>query len=340
LKALPWVIFLIVISALTSVAAALSVVTWFLPNMIPQAQISIDGRIRVPKEINVDPMLDRQIKQSILKIYDKRQKIDSSFYKDSAFIAHAAILSSDGWAVIADTGKIPAKAFLEAIDYRGLIYEITQVISDEFGKLKYLKIDNSGFRVMALPQWNSSAPDQPLWAVAADGYREIFLDQLEKNEPEKQVFPIWEPQYYYKLSPDTGKASMILNTSGGLAGFFGSGGRLIPSWPIANQLSKILSASNPSYFGLPYQGYFVRGAQIESVFEPLYGFYVDRSPTKSASSTIGKGDIITAIDGEKIVEYDLARRVITAQNTINLEVFRKGEKIDILVEKSLVGNAG
>src|SRR3989338_2595921 len=245
LRLLPWAVFLLLVSALTSVAVSLSVVTWFLPSLIPETRVAPRGA-RVLQEIAVDPILDRQIKQSMLTIYDKREKVDGAFYTDAALVGRAALLSSDGWAVM-HAGSAAARAsFLEAVDHQGTVYPVESIVADPLSGLAYLKVNGGGFRVMALFSWDA-APDGALWSFFLDGYREAFLGEAEKNEGAEDVFAMYEPQYAFALLPGAPAGSVILTTRGELAGFAAADGQLIPSWMVGNQLPSVLSEGGVSY---------------------------------------------------------------------------------------------
>ena len=334
-RLLPWTVFLIIVSALTSVAVSLSVVTWFLPNVIPQVQVTPRGA-RAPEAIFVDPALDRQIKQSVFRVYDTRKKVDGAYYADDALLGQAAILSSDGWAVLSGKGAALRASFLEAVDHQGAVYPVERIIPDSLAGLTYIKVKGSGFRVMALFPWDS-VPEESLWSVLPDGYREVFLGEAEKNEGAEDVFAISEPQYAFEFLPAVSAVSMILTTRGELAGFAGLDGRLVPSWMVGNQLPSILSASRVSYLGLPYRGRFLSSIVSETGFSPLPGFYVEQSPTKATSSTIGKKDVMVKILGKPVDKIDLARQVLTAPDPVSVTVFRDGQEYDILVPKTEVG---
>jgi hypothetical protein len=334
---LPWALFIVLISALSSLAVALSVINWFLPNIASDATLTFRGATNITSRVVLDPVLNRKIRQSLLTIYDTREKVNNSFYKESAYVGEAALLSSDGWAVLGEAGgPIASRRYWEAVDVQGTVYPIKKFVTDPVSGLTYFKIESEGFRVAAFYQWTGEEGGETLWSVGKDEWREIFLTEPATKPGSKEIFAIWKPQYVHGLLPLTSPGVIILSTAGELAGVVDPEGNLTPSWMIENQLSNLLAKGEIAYYGLSYQGYLVQGSLNKTELKTLAGFYITYSGTSVASSTVGVGDVIVKINNRPVEKTDLARQILLAPEEFAVTVLRDGAEIDIMVKKTKV----
>ncbi|MBU0596996.1 hypothetical protein KKA94_02430 [Patescibacteria group bacterium] len=333
-KFLPWAIFVILISALTGIIVSLSVVDWFLPSILPDARVITDGRIGSVNVASIDPLLDRQIKESVVSVYNKNEKVGESIYKESALVGRATILSSDGWAVMsAKEGATLRLNNIEVLDSKGGINNITKIISDSVSGLVYIKIEGEGYRVMALPQWDDVLKQDSLWQLTRNEYEEVYLGDYSSENDSSENLSISEPSFSYEILPISVTGGIILTNRGELAGFVDNGGRLLPSWLIVNQLSSVLSLGLVEYTGLPYQGYFVEVTSNQTRRQSTTGFYITYSPTVAGLSALGRTDVIIDIENEPIDRFDFARQILLAPDPINITILRGEELVDIAVPK-------
>jgi len=327
-------IFVVLVSALSSLAVALSVITWFLPNMVPDSRLALRNGASGGSRVVEDPILNRKIKQSMFAIYDTREKVNSNFYKESAYLGEAMILSSDGWAVVGDLGdKLLSKRYWEVVDAQGTAYKIKKFVFDTVSGLTYFKVDGEGFRVTAFYQWNGGEEDQIFWSVAHDNWQEIFLAKPALKAEAEDIFTLWQPRYVYGMALKNNPGVIILSAQGELAGFVSADGNLTPDWLIENQLSNLLSQGEIVYSGLSYQGYLVEAIESSEGVKALSGFYVTYSPDKLASSTVGVGDVIVKINNKPIDKTDLSRQVLLAPAEFFITVLRGETEDDIMVKK-------
>ena len=66
------------------------------------------------------------------------------------------------------------------------------------------------------------------------------------------------------------------------------------------------------------------------------GFYVSGSPTRATSSTVGSGDVIIRIQNKPVDSFTLARQILSAPERFLITVWREGEEVDIMIEKTEV----
>src|SRR3989338_10023699 len=99
LQSLPWMLFLIGVSALTSIAITLATIVWLAPNVIPQEFItnSRERNLRGNAVLQLNPAVANDVRRRLWVIRDRRQKLNGGFYPVESAEYQAMMFSSDGW---------------------------------------------------------------------------------------------------------------------------------------------------------------------------------------------------------------------------------------------------
>jgi len=333
LKNVKWILLFALLAFVAGGCAAIIMIVWFLPANY-NSTILTSGRLDSDHNISAQPdqVFARQIKQRLLNIYDVRQKING-FYPRSAYVGQAAVLSSDGWAVafIANFRSGAEKSY-EVLDSNNNSGKIVKVVYDKTSQLVYFKINAQGLRVTTFPNWAQVNVGIDLWSVGFDWQSRFIKDLQELSTSRSQL--IWQPQYGFALNEKVNAGDLLLNNNGDLVGVVGVN-NIINSWQVEGQIASLLTSGKIVYKGLPYQGYFVYNFSQDSA-PGSSGFYVEKSPTRVTSSTLGAGDIILEINGQVADKHNLAEQLWLAPESVPLKVWRKGVVVQMEVKKQQI----
>ena len=336
LQSVPWMFIVIAISVLASFTAALLVVVYIAPEVSYEQIIYSLGAKRAEK-VTPDIALVNETKQRILHIYDRTKRLaPSGWYRTDAYLGNAAMLSSDGWAVMGgvDNAVILAASW-DGIDSQGIMHTVEKTFADPVSGLLYLKFSGAGFRIMPLAPDDSRDADTSFFALQKDVWYTIMMGQPVTTTV-SQTYPVWQEKYRSSLSITTPARSMILDQSGALVGFVDTAGRLIDRWLVRAQLGAILQTGKGQYTSLPIEGYVVEGVVRDGQFKKMTGWYVAVAPTVSVSSSLRKGDIIVRINDMPVTAFGMAERMLTSPDALTVTVWRDGAELRLAEKKQLL----
>lgn len=339
LQSLPWVLFLIGVSALTSVAITLATIVWLAPGVIPSdLAIRIGGRNERREGVSqLNPAVINDVRRRLWLIHDRRQKLDGGFYPTASPPYQALMFSSDGWLVAAAPQyRAGVERGWEAVDYQGEPRAIERVIPDPLSGLIYLKVAGEGFPFAAFANWEEIGADTAGWYWdQTQTWRALRLGQPAALSVERRYRPA-EPQWQYRLPAEAAPGQVLIDDDGALIGFAGEDQRLIEGWQVENQYVSILAQGKIHYLSVPWLGQmaegFVTGAEGVGA-RRVSGFYVSSAPTRATSSTVGAGDLITHIQNQPVDPVSLPRQILAAPERMAVTVWRDGEEIDIIIMK-------
>lgn len=337
LRSLRWTVFLIAISLLSGTAAALSVAAWVTPAQVASIGYRQNAVGNGKDSIfqSADPEFIRQTEQKIITVFDRRKKTNKLFYTDKAMVGKAAMLSSDGWAVIYYPAYIVGEEKnWEAVDDQNLYYSFEKTAYDKVANLLYIKIKGVGFRISSFADWHNLSSGQGLWAVRKEDWRRVSLGEITQVES-KSALPIWQPSRFYSLSSEMTDGALLFNDNGELIGISGAG-QVMPAWLISSQVSSLLEKKSVKYNLVNLKGWTINGVEWEGKRKNLNGFYVSETSGSSAKSAVKVGDVIIKIEGDSVSEQNLAEKIFTAPDEFKVTVWRKGEEIELNVRKEAV----
>ncbi len=337
-KSVWWLLFLICVAGLASVALTLSTLVWFLPSFVPDQPL-IGSQKSVSAELpEIDLTVLNNVKKRLWYIYDTREKVGGQFYPEQADRYQAVMFSSDGWAV----AYIPnyrrgIEKYWEGVDYQGTVYNIQQVFVDSVSGLTYIKFEGNSFPFISFANWNDVRDGDSVWEV---DYSDYEHHNIEKDlSVLSSEYKIWEPQLFYLVEDGESAGNILINDSGDMVGILNKDNRLIYGWLVNSQYASILRDGVPNYQAVSWSGYMVNGhASYGDLTKKISGFYVDKSTTKVTSSTIGVGDVITRIQNQQVNLMDLSRQVLLSPEDFTVTVYRDGQEFDIPVSKTKVIN--
>lgn len=335
-QSLGWLLFLIAVASLTSVALTLATLVWFIPSFIPDQLVNNIQKGDAAQNQKLDLEIYNNTRRRVWNIYDKRQKIDNLFYSNSADVLQALMFSSDGWAVVYAPDYYPGlEKFWEGINYQGVPHKIEKVFVDSVSGFTYVKFAGDGFSFISFANWDDLDQGATVWTLSNNQIKQQILKQPARISKQRN-YSIWQPQFLYNL-PDAKEGDIVINSDGELVGLIDEKNNIIFGWMVDNQYASILDTGVPNYTAVEWSGSMVSGFLNQDDFTiPLSGFYVAKSPTRATSSTVGVGDLILRIQNESTNGAEISRQMLSAPDQFLVGVLREGQEIDIMVEKTRV----
>lgn len=323
-----WLAIVLVISALAGVAAALAVVAWVVP--IGGGSYIVN---RVGPAVGSPQLLDanvvRQVRQRIIKLYDKRKAVGTGVYPESAQVGQAMLLSSDGWSVMYDPAfKIADSKQWRGVDHQGDIHFIEKATFEAKTGLVFFKFKGTDFRVAPFINWETIQEGGYLWSV--DGvWKPVKVG--DRRVVAEGTFKLSDVYAQDSMSPVTDVGSIVISDKGDLAGFVGKDGELVSAWFAQLLLPQILEKGSAQYGDVPVHGFFVDAVETDGKWKDVLGFYVARVD-RIEKGGVRVGDVITKVNGKAIDQFGLHREVLGADELV-LMVLRGGKEVEILFKK-------
>ena len=338
IQSMPWILFFVFLAALTSVALTLVTIVWLSPSFFPDPLVTLpDRQSRQVDSDRLDPTVSNEVRRRVWQIYDTRQKIDKSFYPETATALNAIMFSSDGWAVVyAPNYRTGLERYWEGLDFQGKSYEIERVFVDRVSDLTYIKFGGEGLSFLSFADWNDVGEGSSVWSLEDGKWQRHILGEPVQTNTAKS-YSIWQPQLFYYLDGTVAPGSVVINNNGELIGIPDNDSKLIYSWLADSQYASILENANTDYQSLPWRGYMVQGfVDQENGSRRVAGFYVLDSPSRATSSTIGVGDVILRVQNKPVESEHISRDLLFAPDRLPVSVLRDGEEIEVVVEKEKV----
>jgi hypothetical protein len=268
-------------------------------------------------------------------IYDKKQKLNDSFYPSTALVGQAFMVSSDGWAVMSIPKYVSGmEKNWEGLDYQGLTYPINKVLVDNISNVLYLRLSGQGFRVVSFADWNNKDSVSTVWPITEGSLESVNIQTIKKIFNSK-VYPVWQLGQSLKLNPAPAPGSILVNKNGELVGIADKDGGLVAGNLIERQIGFVLGAGKVNYLSLPWKGYAVYGTIVDNgVLNKVEGFYIADSPTRPGPNTVGAGDILIKLQQKPVDANNLSLEILSAPDTVMATVLRGKQVLDVAVEKS------
>lgn len=319
-----WLATILLISALAGVAASLAVVAWVVPVGGGSYVVNRFGpSVDTPQSLDANVV--RQVRQRIIKLYDKRKAVGGGVYPESAQVGQAMLLSSDGWSVMHDPAfKITDSKQWRGVDHQGDIHLIEKLTFDAKSGLVFFKFKGTDFRVAPFISWETIQEGGYLWSV--DGtWKAVKIG--DRRVVAEGTFNMSQVYARDTMNPATDVGNIVISDKGDLAGFVGEHGELISAWFAHMLLPQILEKGSAYYAEVPIAGFFVDAVESEGKWKELTGFYVARVE-RVEKGGVRVGDVIMKINGKAIDQFGLHREVLGAEELV-LTVLRGGKEIEV-----------
>lgn len=316
----PWLLLCLGCAAVIATAVSTAFLAWYVPDFVSYyvPAMTTESRGTYAGE-GIDPFLSKQIDDRSVALY--RLTEGSTTVAADAFLAHAVLLSSDGWIV----AYLPHAVTIDvamALDATGVLHTIDQRVYDEDTGLTYFKLAPGNFVVAALESWQSSLLGSAVWGQSQYDWKRIVLSERVSLQDGGRTIDLATP--YSRLHTDAEVGTVVYSDRGALVGFVSEDNLLIPSWEVRETLGTLLATGTIGRTEWP-----LAGTVLDAYLDPVSMSYV-RSPaiavtTASDQSVSGLlvGDIITEVQGMTVDVHSLARQ-LRLEAPLTVRVIRDG----------------
>ncbi len=331
-QTLPMLLFVIVVAIIVSVAMAAVTVTWIVP--FSESGTLSYSSLRAGTTLNSEaPSEDVRpfVIARVWQLYDTGSQTAQGFYPQSYQSVPVALISSDGWAVLAsDQLGVDQRASYEVIDHHGRRHVVEDTYTDDVSGFTYIRIGGvSDAPFFRFANWNNLEAGNTLWHLGQQQLSRQVLSEISSLDTETP-YAAWQ-QVRVHMMPEPG---VMVTLDGELVGVVSEQQHLIPSWYIDNQYRDIVSEGQTNYLATDWQGFFVQGPQtVQGGTATVEGFYIAARPQ---SGPLRVGDIITKLNGEAVSSARLPNQLFYASTPINITVLRDGTEYEFSVEKTTI----
>ncbi|HOX60595.1 MAG TPA: S1C family serine protease [Candidatus Magasanikbacteria bacterium] len=333
LEKIKLVLYAALVALVAGVAGALSAFAWLTPDFYTIQGAWQAGGVRSAGGGELDPVYVRQVRQKLLAVYDTR-RLPGNFLVDSARVAEAVFLSSDGWAAAYHPTYVAGEERnWEIIGDQGEVLHTSNVVYDKISKIIFFKVQGQGFRFAAVADWRNLDRSRELGVFER---KKDFSARLAERKyiGDGRAFSAYIPQYADLLNVSALPGACIFDSNGNLLGFVIGGGQVLPGSVVDFSLSQILSGKNSINSVFVWRGLFVTGEKANGAAREVGGFLLTEIPP--LGSVLKKGDLITAIGGRELVEEFLAWDTLLASDPAEVTVLRGGKQEVLSVKKNIL----
>jgi len=317
---------------LAGITGALVVFAWILPSIqfgdssffVNRNNFSLFNEFQYP-----DSQLIRNFGYTSVDIFDASRVVSDSFYSEDSLVAKAVVLSSNGWVVLHKPDfNFNMTNNWTVVDSRGVEQTIEKTLFDAHFGFVYLKLGGNEFRVVSFPEWKNLILGTELWTVG-NSWAKTTLGEYEMVED--SVYKAIDDYSRITLNIPADEGDILINEQGQFVGFVDSDGKVRSARFVEYALPSILENEKISHMGVDWKGYFVRQVTVLQDGESLLGFYV-----MNGGNGVRAEDIVLSINGERVFVNTLQQQILFSPDEFTAQVWRNGEKIDILVKKKML----
>ncbi|PIZ95622.1 MAG: hypothetical protein COX81_00405 [Candidatus Magasanikbacteria bacterium CG_4_10_14_0_2_um_filter_37_12] len=323
----------IVIAMLSGLAGTLVTFAWVMPFWgVENSYYTINSsRLQSEKIMSPAQVFVSEQKIRMLRVVDRREKIDGQFYRPAGLIGTGVLLTDGGWFVTPLNTKISNSLnYLDAIGSQGEVFKVEKTMIDSENNLLYGKIFGQGFRVASFPDWKIISPGSVMWQTDGTVWDPIVLgDYIDVGL--KDVFSIDEERYRLTGLEQLSYGRVLWTQDGQFVGFVEEENQINLAFNIEQNYTSLFGEVENKVNEFPWKGYTVENIDPRVSLENAYGFLVTYSPTKVSTSTIGVGDIVVKIEGKSLDPHRLYQQAKVLPSEFIMTVVRDGELFDILI---------
>ncbi len=324
---LPVFILVTIMAFFSGLVGALVTVAWIVPPS-PTGQIFYAYQTNRAAETPLDPIVENQMKERTIAMYDRNKKISGSLYPLGARQGVAILLSSDGWAVASSLGyRAGQENQWEGIDNQGTAHPIVAVRLAANTHLLYLKFGGDGFHIAPFARPDAIAYGASSWFFTGDNWKRAIMDGVQPVTTDKTI-SLGDLAYLYHLAPTVGAGDPVITDRGELLGLADDHSRLIPAWVIQADVTNLLSQGTLHRDLWPIDGQFVEGFGVEPGVRGATGFLVSRVGPRLGAALI-KGDLILRLNNEPVDPASASRQVLGLGPDSTVTILRDGKEQDI-----------
>lgn len=247
-------------------------------------------------------------------------------------VGSAVVVGSDGWLALYYPGAITAVKNWRALSGGGARWRVVSAIPDARSGLLYLKVERDSER---------AEPLRPVvFANSRHNPDEVFFwDQgawhsafVEGQRSQGLVRPHLDsaPATEYILNSPVPLGAIVINPLGALVGLGRAGAGVLAAESVSRVWLSVRELGRAAYPTLGSEGWFTDEAPVFAEGQARSGFFVSRAIT--ASTTLKRGDVITALNGGAVSAVDWWQALNAP--AVRATVWRSGQTLEITVPVS------
>lgn len=327
-------LFVVFIGFLSGICATFVAVAWIVPQYgTPTTIPSFNQSNRGTSSDTPDTFLSQQTEQRILTLFDSRKKVAKKFYPESAFLGEAALLSSDGWAVVYDPdNQLPDTSLWDGVDHQGISHTVLRTVRDTTHNLIYVQFSGEGFRIMSFVSFDDETVGDALWSLSRSTWARTYAEEPVRLKEASSIVA-WQEVSAVRVLPLPPKKSILLSNSGALYGFASSNGIVVPAWLMDYELGSILTRGTITFNAVSWKGFFVTKKTDGTVTKAADGFYIESA---ARGESVKAGDLVTRVNGKSVTPERLSHDLLTAPDQFTATVLRGETEIEVTIRKSEV----
>tara|TARA_Y100001970_G_C14206479_1_gene844314 strand:+ start:618 stop:1706 length:1089 start_codon:yes stop_codon:yes gene_type:complete len=329
-QSLLWFGVVVVLTCVTALAVTLSAIAWLVPGATIQTPVYTfrSARPVFDEEKAFPPLVEKQVAQRLVSLYDTRTIVDGLLYPVDGFVGGGVVLSSGGWVAtyMPEYVKGSEKDW-DVVDYQGTVYKVVTAVYDKESQLLFIQIDGDGFRGdIAMVDSETLPYYSPLIGLGHNTSYPLVLDGMVQRDG-KRVHDIFVTRYDHLLVGDAVSGDIVLTPGKGeLVGFVGPKGTLIDSRHIQQHIPSLFGNKTLYERPLSFFGYAIDGYIKDDYFVKKQGFVITDIPQTAGTSTMKVGDIVTFMHTNSYEEKTAAWVLQTAPSTFTARIIRDEEE--------------
>jgi len=280
----------------------------------------------------LEEMVKQEMGSRVVSVYKNSSMIyGTEYFEPENKLANAMIIGSDGWLVMYYPQAIPNYKNWKIVFDDGMVYQIEKVVKDNYADLLYVRVKplvdkDKQFKIV-------SFSDKPI-----NSGDEIYVFQDGNWHFSYIKFPVYldatnshldsAPILTYSLNNNFKSGSVVINRQGRIIGIVNDDFTLLPYQAITHIMPSVLSDSKITYPSLQIKGWFSEEMPVRTTDGLTSALVVTK--ILNTKSPFRLGDIITAIDGQKISANTYYQN-ISSQENVTVNILRGDKPLELQV---------
>lgn len=333
------IILVAILGVLAGIAGSLVALGWIWPGYGGGDIWVVSHNNSSDTQQTLEDIVHRESTEKTFAIYNSISLLNGVDYLSTDNkIGDGLVVGSDGWLAVY-VSKLQNKLIFKdwkALSSSGIVFNVDKFIWDAHTHFVYLKISQSenlennrdtetNFKVVSFSDSINLFDEvfvssNKRWQASRLGYiGRGFFDGSHLDS---------SPNSRYKLDDNFSVGSIVITSKGRVVGFIDDDGMMLPSFYVSRILPSILSSQKIEYPSFGVYGWFSDEHPIVSKDnQQINGFFVKNIWSKKTN--LKRGDIITKIDGQIVLDESLWYNLI--DKNVNLTILRDGKMFDLEV---------
>lgn len=320
---------------LAGLTGAAMMLGWIWPNWA-EGDVWVTSRsVIVANRGKLEEMVRLDMKEKVATVYSgKNNWRQASYLNPKDVLGDAAIVSSDGWAVMYYPEYVGSYRNWQVV-INDKVLSISNAVFDRVSGLLFVKLGTVSTSTAHATPYKVSSFDTSV--SVGDGvfvYNASLWQAAEivSNISEAAKWPHLDtaPVNMWAVGQEHSAGKLVINNDGKVVGITTGRDLILPIEYASRVLPQVLGGQKIAYPSLGVNGWFDSERPIVANGTAMRGFAI--SDVWGKSPLLRAGDILLEINGKAIVENTNLWYDITGATTLNLKVWRSGKIIDLTVQ--------